>query len=114
MRKFDADFQKIDPIQYMKSNLIECEKHNYTVQNSVKKKKIYIHFDIENDSLNIYEDVNDNIIDSLKSKNLIFDKILGKLIHKINMLDIKGFIFGSFSSRFWMLRLYSNNLIFKD
>jgi len=53
----------------MKSNLIECEKHNYTVQNSVKKKRVYIHFDIENDCLNIYEDVNDNIMDSLKSKN---------------------------------------------
>ena len=57
----------------MKSNLIECEKHNYTVQHSVKNKNVYIYFDVENDSLNIYEQINDNIMDSLKSKNQIFN-----------------------------------------
>lgn len=57
----------------MKSNLIECEKHNYTVQHCVKNKNVYIYFDVENDSINIYEQINDNIMDSLKSKNQIFN-----------------------------------------
>jgi hypothetical protein len=39
---------------------------------------------------------------------------MGRHIHSIDMHDVKGFIYGSFSSRFWMHRLFINQIIFKD
>jgi hypothetical protein len=98
----------------MKSNLIESQKYNYTVENSLKEKNVFIHFEAENDCLNIYETTSVFLMEALKSKTTIFGKSMGRLIHTINMHDVKGFIFGSFSSRFWMLRLKINQLIFKD
>lgn len=64
----------------MKSKLIESKKYNYTVEFSLKDKDVFIHFDVENDCLNIYEATNEFLIDSLLSKNQIFGKSMGKLI----------------------------------
>ena len=44
IRKFDQDFEKADPLHYMKYNLLECQKYNYTVEKSLKEKNIFIHF----------------------------------------------------------------------
>lgn len=36
---------------------------------------------------------------------------LDKLVMQVPMSKIKGFIYGSFSTRFWMLRIGMNQLI---
>jgi hypothetical protein len=49
----------------MKSTLILSQKYNYTVEKSLKEKDIYIHFEAENDCLNIYETTSDFLIEAL-------------------------------------------------
>jgi hypothetical protein len=49
----------------MKLNLIESQKYNYTVEKSLKEKNIFIHFESENDCLNIYDTTSDFLIEAL-------------------------------------------------
>jgi hypothetical protein len=82
-----------DPVEYMHSNNIKCKKFNYSVPQSYDDKKALIKMSSDEKCLDIY--------------NLTNDETDG-LIKQIPIDEITGFIYGSFSTRFWMMRIGIN------
>jgi len=91
-----------DPCDYLKNNLIFCRKYNYSVPKSFNDYKAAIHLSNDEEIIKIY-----NAEDSEKNSYIKCDH----LTHSIKIKDIKGFIYGSFSTRFWMMRIGVNQLI---
>jgi len=90
-----------------------CKKYNYAVPESFGSSTAILKYSKEFDKLDIYK------VDHLINKSLNDDGKfiihggkrlykLNKLINSIQMKDIKGFIYGPFSTRFWMMRMGIN------
>jgi hypothetical protein len=60
--------------------------------------------DKESDCLKIY-----HVNELNRNKNGHY--ILDKLFYKLDLNKVKGFIYGAFSTRFWMMRIGINQLI---
>jgi hypothetical protein len=89
---------KLNPVKYMLENDIKCRKFNYSVPSSYDDKEIL--FKLSKDE-KVFEICNHN-----ETEPMFFgtDK-------KVEIDQIKGFIFGAFSTRFWMMRIGLNDKI---
>jgi len=110
------DTVDFDPILYLSRKTIMCKKYNYAVPESFGSSTAIVKYSWESDKLDIYKVdhlLNNSVKDDGKyifhgGKRLFK---LDKLIQSIRMQDIKGFIYGPFSTRFWMMRMGINQLI---
>ena len=85
-----------DPRKYMRDNDIICQKFNYSVPQSFDDKKALIRLSDDQKCLEIFN---------------IFNLEANGLIKSIPINDLTGFIYGSFSTRFWMMRIGINQQI---
>ena len=88
----------------MLNNHINCHKYNYSIPLSYQSSDAVISLASDRETLRIY-----NVETSRKQKNE--KKPFYKLKHLISNMkieDISGFIYGSFSTRFWMARIGIN------
>lgn len=115
MKQF-YDKDNFDPIEFLKNNTIKCTKYNYAVPENYGSSNVILSYSMADDVLNIYNVdhlVNKSTNDDsqvIKQRNRTLYK-LDKRNHSIPLKDIKGFIYGPFSTRFWMMRIGVNQLI---
>jgi hypothetical protein len=89
------------PEQVLVKEIIPCKKYHYSIPQS---------YSFTNAAISISPDFNNIIIynqDHSKEKGMSL-RTPGKQIEKIPLSDVSGFIYGSFSTRFWMMRIGIN------
>lgn len=110
------DKMEFDPVEYLKNNTILCQKYNYAVPENYGHSKVILSYNKAKDTLDIFNV--DHLVN--KSKNDDGQVIshggakyykLEKQHFSIPVKDINGFIYGPFSTRFWMMRIGINQLI---
>ena len=110
------DEWNFDPVHYLSQRLILAKKYNYTVPESFGSSSVVLKYSNDTDSLEIYKvDHLVNKSDNDDSKYIIKGGKkhyqLDQLVRSIKMSEINGFIYGPFSTRFWMMRMGINQLI---
>lgn len=103
--------EHFDPINYMSRNQIRCLKLHYSVPTFPSDISALLSFNSEENTLTLFnfEEIEQDMNQG-KGKP---DKLrrLDKIDQQIDINDIQGFVYGSFLSRFWMLRIGMNQLI---
>lgn len=111
MRQFDKD--NFDPVLYLTQNTMMCKKYNYAVPASYGFSDAIIRYNNEKETIDIFN-VEHLINKSTKDDGDIVMRN-GRTLHKLDKLryslkikEISGFIYGPFSTRFWMMRMGLN------
>jgi hypothetical protein len=89
----------VDSLDYMAKNPIVCKKYHYSVPETYLRIDACISLSKDQKTLIVYN-TNDCADSTLKKLN--------KVEMKIKLEKVQGFIFGSFSTRFWMMRMGIN------
>ena len=102
-----------DPVHYLSYRVITCRKYNYTVPESFGSSTVVLKYCHNADTLDIYKvdhlvnkSDNDDSRFILQGNKKLWQ--LDQLIKSIKIKDIKSFIYGPFSTRFWMMRMGIN------
>lgn len=95
-------FAYSDSIKYMKENIIRCHKYHYSVPQTYTYCSAVISLTKDEKVLRIFN------ITGHENQHL---PELTRIEAKIPLDEIHGFIYGSFSTRFWMMRLGINQKI---
>ena len=90
---------RFDPILFMKSAKIECSKYHYSVPEN---------YSTSESILTITADETEILLFNIEGQEYNKQQNLNKLRQKIKVSDIYGFTYGSFSTRFWMLKIGIN------
>lgn len=108
---------RFDPVHYFSSHAILCQKLHYSVPLFLDDVPGVLIFDSEVDQLKIYnmeklvaKEGDEGSLPQAANKWRRLER-LKDLDQVIQIDDIYGFVYGSFLSRFWMLRIGMNQLI---
>ena len=117
LRPMDRDH--FDPVDYLSVNTIVCKKYNYAVPASYGNSDLIIRYNKQKDTIDLFNV--EHLMNKTKNDDGTVMKIgnrklykLDKLNYSIKIEDINGFIFGPFSTRFWMMRMGLNQLIYDN
>lgn len=110
------DQSDFDPVHYLSQRIIKCRKYNYAVPESFGSSTVVLKYCNDADALDIYKvdhlvnkSANDDGNYIIKGGKRLYQ--LDHLVKSIRMKDVKSFIYGPFSTRFWMMRMGINQLI---
>lgn len=104
VKVFQAGHHLFDPIEYMQDHNIPCRKFNYSVPQSYNDISVVLSATKDAKFLNVYN------IEGFELQKNKFQRLQNP-INSIELSKITGFIYGAFSTRFWMLRLGVNQRI---
>ena len=111
MQFFDKD--DFDPVEYLKKNTLLCRKFNYAVPENYGSSNVILSFNLEKDRLDIFNvdhlvnrsDKDDS--DAIKQPDRTLFR-LDKHSFSMDLKKVRGFIYGPFATRFWMMRIGIN------
>lgn len=93
-----------DPVQYMEKHVIVAHKLHYSVPETYADIPAVIRYDNEDNSLRVFN-ISKGDFDIQEINR---PKKLKYLDTVIKLDEVYGFVYGSISSRFWMMRLAMN------